>query len=114
EHSVEDFNNLIVVYWIQNMQNGVVLQAGKTEAALQTGLPTFSQPGATAYIQGNALHIRSEAPVQSVSLYNIAGQEVLSATVAGNTLPVESLPRGISVVKVTTAQGESVEKVIKY
>jgi hypothetical protein len=111
EHSVEDFNNLIVVYWIQNMQNGVVLQAGKTDAPVKTGLPDIALSSTTAYIHNNLLYIRSESPVQSVTVYNVSGQKVLSSAVAGNTIPVEKLPQGIYLVKVITLTG--VEKTVK-
>jgi hypothetical protein len=113
EHSVEKFNNLIVVYWIQNMQSGVVLQAGKTDATFKTGLSNIAQSNITAYINGNSLYIRSEAPVQSVAVYNVSGQKVLSTTVVNEVVPVEKLPHGIYVVKMKTTQGDKVVKVIK-
>jgi hypothetical protein len=113
EHSVEDFNNLIVVYWIQNMQSGVVLQSGKTEATLKTGLSNIATSSATAYIYDNSLYIRSDAPVRSIDIYSVSGQKVLSTTAVGNVIPVEKLPQGIYVVKVKTALEEKVAKVIK-
>jgi hypothetical protein len=113
EHSVENFGNLMVVYWIQNMQSGVVLQAGKTDATFKTGIDQIAQSNATAYIYDNFLHVRSDAPVQNINIYNISGQKVLSTITIDNVVPVEKLPHGIYVVKVKTIQGEIIARVIK-
>ncbi|MDR2087665.1 MAG: T9SS type A sorting domain-containing protein [Dysgonamonadaceae bacterium] len=112
EHSVEDFNNLLVVYWIQNMQSGVVLQAGKVDATFKTGLPSITQSNATAFIHDNSLYFRSKTPVQNVNLYNISGQKILTAT-SGKTIDVSHLNAGIYIVKLQTAEGEKVIKINK-
>jgi hypothetical protein len=112
-HSVENFENLIVVYWIQNIQTKEVYQAGKANATFQTGIEHIGKANTTAYIYDGSLFIRSDFPVQNVTIYNISGQKVLSTATGDKVVPVETLPHGIYVVKVKTTQGDKIVKVTK-
>ncbi|MDR0863666.1 MAG: Omp28-related outer membrane protein [Candidatus Symbiothrix sp.] len=77
------------------------------------GIVRVEKINATAYIYGNSLVINADVPVQSIAIYNVAGQKVLSSTAVGKTVPVERLSRGIYLVKLKTAEGERTVKIIK-
>ena len=70
EHSVEDFNNLTVVAWVQNMQNKEVCQAANGVATLGATVTFSSLPvvGATVTATLNGAPIASGAPVNSGEL----------------------------------------------
>lgn len=59
------------------------------------------------------LYLQSATPVQSIEIYTVAGQRVLSQTVAGQTVAVDRLNAGIYIVKVKTTEGEKAVKVVK-
>ncbi|MDR1632799.1 MAG: Omp28-related outer membrane protein, partial [Dysgonamonadaceae bacterium] len=101
----------VSIYDSTNPNSCMVVNAESVTIEGNVGISLIEKSNTTAYIHNNSLHIRSEAPVQSITIYNISGQEVLASTTAGNTIPVEKLPQGIYVVKVKTTQGEIVAKV---
>jgi hypothetical protein len=104
----------IVAFVAEGKQEIVSGHSSKvTKASNQSGIGNIKEKNISAFIHNGSLFIRSESPVQSVTIYNISGQKVLASTTAGNTIPVEKLPQGIYVIKVKTTQGEIVAKVIK-
>jgi hypothetical protein len=112
-HSVEDFKNLMVVYWIQDIRTKEVYQAGKTDATFKTGIDLIRKADATACIYDGSLYINSDAAVLNIDIYNIAGRKVLSTATGDKVVPVETLPHGVYVVKVKTTQGDETVKVIR-
>jgi hypothetical protein len=114
EHSVENFDNLFVVWWIQNMKTKEVTQAGKTGDGVIISIPKVnSDANALAYIHDGFLNIHSAAPVENIELYNISGQKQILGTMIENTIPVHHLSSGVYVLKIKTAEGERNIKVIK-
>ena len=62
----------------------------------------------------NTLTIRSDERMERLSLYNVLGQEVVQQTVANLTtsVSVAQLPKGIYLLRVQTAKGWMMEKVV--
>jgi hypothetical protein len=115
EHSVENFENLMVVYWIQNVQTKEVYQAGKADATFKIvdGLNNIFHANSSVSVREGSLYISPEIPVRQAAIYNVSGQKVLSATVSNNVVDMNNLNPGIYIVKLQAATGETVVKVIK-
>jgi hypothetical protein len=103
----------IVAYVAEGTQEIISGSSTKLDQSAGTGISSVKHAIANAYIYDNSLFIQSDAPVQSVAVYNISGQKVLSAPHADKSVSVERLNRGIYIVKLTTADGEKVVKVRK-
>jgi hypothetical protein len=115
EHSIESFENLMVVFWIQDIQTQDVYQAGKMDATFTAsdGLNDIIHSNTSAYIHDGLLWIHSGAPVWEVAIYTVFGQKVLSETAPGKVVDVNGLNAGIYIVKLQTQEGEKGCKVIK-
>jgi hypothetical protein len=115
EHSIENFENLMIVYWIQHIRTKEVYQAGKMDATFKDpkSLNNITHSNVSAYIHDGSLFIDSEVPVRQVTVYNISCQKVLSAAAVGKIVDVNDLNPGIYIVKLQTMNGEKVIKVIK-
>jgi hypothetical protein len=110
EHSIENFGNLLVVFWVQDIQTKTVYQAGKAEAPSSiSGLNDVNNTNTAVSIHDGSLYIHSDIPVQQVDIYTVSGQKVLSTTAVKNTVPVAHLASGVYMVKF----GEKVLKVVK-
>ena len=115
EHSVENFNNVMVVYWIQNYGTKEVLQAGYNDGTV-TGvreMPTMSGQDFFIYPNPttNMLNIKTECAVKQVAVFNMFGQQVMSAS--GTSLSVGTLPAGVYILKADTDEGMVTRKFIK-
>lgn len=115
EHSIENFNNVAVVYWVQNYATKEVLQAGYNEGGT-TGLreeSTISGRSFNIYPNPatNVLNIKTECVVKQVAVYNMFGQQVMTAS--GTSVSVGSLPAGIYILKADTDEGIVTRKFIK-
>ncbi|MDR1682649.1 MAG: T9SS type A sorting domain-containing protein, partial [Candidatus Symbiothrix sp.] len=111
EHSVENFDNLSVIFWIQNIKTKEVFQAGKASGGTIDIPSTKTDRNALAFIRDGKLNIHSEAALQSVEVYNISGQKQLLAS--DKEIPVNHWPSGVYLVKIKTSEGDKVVKVIK-
>jgi hypothetical protein len=91
--------------------------SGHSSKVIQTsstgGVGKIKKTNITTFIRDGFLFINSEAPVRQAVIYNVSGQKVLSAIVTDRVVDVNSLNTGIYIVKVQTADGEKVMKVIK-
>lgn len=116
EHSVENFNNIYAVYWIQNTSTKEILQAGKVGAAssikekMKIGnIEIYPNPAK------DMLTIQSEENIQEVNIYNVMGQKVKDLHVGTNHISVDiaNLSKGMYIIQITTQNGKSVKKFIK-
>lgn len=86
---------------------------GCSNKSIETG---FSSPevnnGITAYIADGYLYINSEVPVQSADVYAVSGQQVLSVSNIDHAISVAALSSGVYTVKLKTAEGYKIVKVI--
>ena len=115
EHSVENFNNVAVVYWVQNYATKEVLQAGYNEGGA-TGIceePSLSELNFRIYPNpaNNVLNISTDCTVREMAVYNMFGQQVMTAN--GITVSVGSLPAGVYILKADTDEGMITRKFIK-
>ncbi|TRX29960.1 T9SS type A sorting domain-containing protein [Flavobacterium franklandianum] len=87
---------------------------GKEEVVLNDGITVlYSNNYKTLIIRNNV----KDATVNSVSLFNIAGQNIANWDVKGREqtsiqIPIKNLPSEIYIVKVKTTKGESSKKII--
>ena len=77
EHSVEDFNNLIVVAWIQNMQNRVIYQAAN---GVNSSGPTVVF-GCLPAVGGTVTANLNGAPITSGTIVNSGENMVFSVEI---------------------------------
>ena len=115
EHSVENFNNVAVVYWVQNYATKEVLQAGYNEGGA-TGIreePSTSDLNFRIYPNpaNNVLNISTDRTIKHVAVYNMFGQQVMTAS--GTSFGVGSLPAGVYILKADTDEGMITRKFIK-
>jgi hypothetical protein len=61
----------------------------------------------------NELFIQSDSPIDKVEIYNLAGSCVLSESNFAGSINVSTLAAGVYFVKIHTATGEAVQKMIK-
>ena len=115
EHSVEDFNNLMVVYWVQNMSTKEVLQSGTAECSLGIShvdanikLNIYPNPAT------NLINVTTDVAMVKVTLFNLLGQAVKEVNANHATecqIDVNTLPQGMYLLKVDTKEGSSTQKV---
>jgi len=118
EHSVEDFDNLEVVLWLQNTSTKEVLQSA-TAVLGDVGIKDIAKEDVDCYV-----HVKNNSLVVNVNalgnvvidLYDVSGKKLLTnnSSLNGNeqiTIPAEGL-KGVYLVKVTTHKGTTVKKVI--
>ncbi|MDR0370294.1 MAG: leucine-rich repeat protein [Prevotellaceae bacterium] len=60
----------------------------------------------------NVLHIRSAAVVEQVGIYDLCGKPVKLITAPGREINVSDLASGLYLVRITTADGETVRKIV--
>lgn len=114
ENSVENFNNIYLVYWIQNYTTKEVLQAGKAGKASAINdlkgnnnhVILFPNPAQ------NNLNIISEEEIEEVTIFNILGQKVINVQNT-NQIDITSLSKGMYIINIHTAKGMSTEKFVK-
>jgi hypothetical protein len=79
----------------------------------EAGLSKVEKMESTAFIYDDLLSIQSAVPVQSVTIFNVSGQKVVSSTVVDKTVSVKHLTSGVYIVQLQTTKGEKIVKVIK-
>jgi hypothetical protein len=124
EHSVEDFNNLSVIFWVQNMQTREVLQsvwATNTSSTdeIEAGqgiISLYPNPSTDhAFIHFNV----TKAHNCSIEIFNQTGQLVRQRSLGvvdfGNyteALPIEDLSNGIYFVRLNLDHQFAVKKLL--
>ena len=111
EHSVEEFYNIMAVYWIQNYSTKEVLQAGWVDAA--TSMINQNQNTETKIIiypnpsHGN-ITISSSSPINTVKVFNLLGQEItVIHNVVSNECNISTIAykSGFYLVQIDTKDG---------
>lgn len=112
ENSVENFNHIYLVYWIQNYNSKEVLQSGKAgkasainEAVAAGKVSIYPNPAQ------NILNIASADEVENVDIYNMLGQKVMSSQSA--QINISNLSNGMYIVNVRTNAGTVTSKFVK-
>ncbi|MDR0505215.1 MAG: Omp28-related outer membrane protein [Dysgonamonadaceae bacterium] len=113
--SVQNKDSLEVAVLVLNFATGEIANADKIEIkSIYTGISEVEPASISAFIHNDLLQIQSELPVQGVELYGVSGQKVFAVNQAkSNIYPVNNLSQGVYIVKIKTAAGEKVFKVIK-
>ncbi|MCL2131727.1 MAG: T9SS type A sorting domain-containing protein [Lentimicrobiaceae bacterium] len=120
EHSVENFEALLVVYWLQDVATRDVYQAGiadpnpnyvykssVAEFALNPNIRIFPNPA------NDNLNIFAAEPIKEISIYSILGQKVGFYNEDITTIPVADLAKGMYFITVKTENSVSNQKFVK-
>lgn len=119
EHSVEDFNNLTIVAWVQNMQDGTVYQACNgvqipvniNENKMISDIKLYPNPFT------NKLTISNSENLAQITIVNILGQPIKEITCTGTNsiiIDTEELISGVYLLFVQAISSEKrVHKIIK-
>ncbi|HOS16456.1 MAG TPA: T9SS type A sorting domain-containing protein, partial [Bacteroidales bacterium] len=110
EHSVEDFYDLMLVYWIQDYNTKEVLQSGKVDnstlsiTAYETddnNVKVFPNPS-----DGN-FNVVSDIAFTQLKLRNMLGQEVFSTNASGKEYNIQNhnLSPGLYILQLKTDKG---------
>ena len=109
EHSVENFNHIYLVYWLQDYKTMEVFQAGKVNGKLSVTEAKSALAHVTVYPNpaSERLNVRSDVPFTDVRLVNMAGQvESRHTTHAMEySLDVQGLAQGLYILQLQTANG---------
>ena len=116
EHSVENFNNLMVVYWVQNMTTKEVIQSGTSTCVLDINKTEVSNIKLNVYPNpaSELINVVAEASMVKATLFNVLGQAVKEVNMNGATeyqISVNNFPQGTYLLKVDTDKGSTVKKV---
>ena len=113
ENSVENFNNIYVVYWVQNYKTKEVLQAGKAGKA--SAINDLQNIGGNVMLfpnpAQNMLNIVTEGEIEDVAIFNVLGQKVMHANT--NQIDITSLSKGMYIINITTDEGMTTKKFVK-
>lgn len=113
EHSVENFNNIILVYWLQDVNTKEVFQAG-VNSTPTVGIHGHESDNLVRIYPNpaqNILYIESQNTIKKVSVFNLVGQNLLNTN--EETINVSSLTNGIYLLKIETDKGIISRKFIK-
>ncbi len=113
EHSVENFNHIILVYWLQDYKTKEVFQSGTEYGPMGNPLSIAQSNSALAKVLAfpnpteNQLNIHSDVNFTSVRLVNMAGQTIFqTATDATDyVLNVSDFAAGLYILQLQTANG---------
>jgi len=113
EHSVEDFSNLLIVYWIQNIQNKEVLQAGKVDVTYNTAINAPLDNAVKVYPTFTSGKINIATPAEAdVTIIDLSGRTLATYKSNGN-LPLDlNYADGIYLVVVESEGQTSVKKIV--
>jgi hypothetical protein len=116
EHSVEDFKNLMVVYWVQDISTGEVLQAGQGYAS-PVSVADLTPDNSNVSIYPNpvqdVLYIASGANIEKIEVYNLQGQLIKRENTFVSEISTMDLSSGLYMIRVTSDKGVSTHKFIK-
>ena len=120
EHSVEDFQALMVVYWLQDIVTKEVYQAGKAdpnpnytsrvsveEIAFNSNIRIYPNPAK------DNVTISATEPIKEVTIQNLLGQKVSSYNGNVTAIPVSELANGMYIITIKTENGVFNQKFIK-
>lgn len=109
EHSVENFNNIYMVYWLQDYKTKEVFQAGRSYGGVsisdirhpETRVKVYPNPAS------DQMQVCSGTPFTSLRLVNLAGQTVYQESVetSEHSFSVSGLSAGLYILQLQTANG---------
>jgi hypothetical protein len=115
EHSVENFGNIFVVYWVQNYTTKEVIQAGKAGAA--SAIKDIALNPSKVVIFPNPtqsnLFIDADAEISQVEIYNMQGQRLQTEVTNNKVIATNNLASGVYMLRITSEKGVSVHKFVK-
>ena len=111
---IKNVNKLEVVVMLLNANTEVIENADIIKISdVNTNLPALTFDEISVSVNEGQLTVRSVAPVESIEIFNISGQKVLSQKTVSNTISVHTLKAGIYIVKVKTMEEEKITKMIR-
>jgi len=117
EHSVENFANLMVVYWIQDVVTKEVFQAGYPGSVPVTVTDFTSNSPLKVVIYPNPtkdnLHIDMDGDISKIEIFNIHGQCLKAEITKDKTISTSNLASGMYMLRITSEKGVSVHKFVK-
>lgn len=117
EHSVEEFNDLAVVVWIQDNSDKKIMQAAEAFDPLSIDELSYSAIPAKVYpnpASSNVFVELEEATDFNVELSSTTGQLVRAAQYSNTAkaeLSVENLPSGIYILNIKSEKGSSSQRI---
>ena len=109
EHSIEDFNNLMLVYWIQEYDTKEVLQSGKVDAATLSVEDYSDNSNVKVYPNPSEgiLNIVSDKEFSNVKIVNILGQVVYNVNVNADkySCSTSEMVPGLYILQLQTENG---------
>ena len=116
EHSVENFKNMMLVYWIQDYDTKEVLQSGKVDKAV-VGIEDLQDNKGNVKIYPNPaegmINIQSETLFSNIKVLNLLGQVVYNIAVNTNEyiLQTSDLAPGLYILQLQTENGLITKKI---
>jgi hypothetical protein len=116
EHSVENFKNMMLVYWIQDYDTKEVLQSGKVDKAV-VGIEDLQDNKGNVKIYPNPaegmINIQSETLFSNIKVLNLLGQVVYNIAVNTNKyiLQTSDLAPGLYILQLQTENGLITKKI---
>lgn len=116
EHSVENFNNMMLVYWVQNYDTKNVLQSGQVDAPVLS-IEDYRNNNMDVKVYPNPsdgkINVYSEKLFTNVKLVNMLGQVVYTMPVTTNeySFQISNLQPGIYVLQLQTEKGPISRKI---
>ncbi len=116
EHSVENFNNIMLVYWIQDYDTKEVLQSGKVDKAV-LGIEDMQSGKGNIKVYPNPaedmLNIQSEIVFSNIKILNVFGQVIYNIAVNTNEyrLQTSGLAAGLYILQLQTENGVETKKI---
>ena len=111
--SVKDVNKLEVAVFLLDGSSGEIENADIVDIkGVFTDLPVIKTNNFSASIKDRLLFLKSDTPIESIEVYNISGQIVLSQKNYESPIAVDFLNSGVYILKTKTVEGENIIKVI--
>lgn len=116
EHSVENFDYLMFVYWLQDVRTGEVFQSGTFDprpdliSVNETEMfPVTVYPNPAM----NYINVQSDVPFTRLTLVNMMGQTVKEVQPSDNNyhMNLEGITKGIYVLRIESTEGVTTKKI---
>ena len=109
EHSVENFNNIYLVFWLQDFKTMEVFQAGRSYGGVSVADHQAPETRVLVYPNpaSEQMQVRSGSRFTSLRLVNLAGQTVYQESVDADehSFSVKDLAPGLYILQLQTAKG---------
>ena len=103
--------------WDDVARNWVTVYSDMYHYSSQTSIKNIAQTTGDVYVYPNpvqnTLFIQSSEAVEQATIYDISGRMLQQTFNPAQSIDISNLANGIYLVKVKTAAGESVSKIVK-